>query len=85
MEVTLSDNDEHKADVFTDGEQDTFFTQEYIDDLGKVLGFDVKDNLDKVWMLDEETAPMIVEGDGFDVIIAPRIKPDEGWENVHNG
>lgn len=82
--ASLYGDDEYTADVFSHEGGEKLFTREYVEDIGNVLGFDVKDNLDKVWMVRDETAPMVVEGDGFDVMLAPRIKPDEGWEAVHN-
>lgn len=63
--------------IFSSGGNQAFFTEDYIEMANELVGFDVKANLDRVRLFDIEDGPMLIEGDGFDVLLAPRIPPDD--------
>lgn len=71
------DDDEYEVVIFSDGDECSHFSGDYIEQLEYVLGYSPKANLDKVWMTDEESFPIVFEGDGFDILMAPRKKPGE--------
>lgn len=71
------DDDEYEVVIFSDGDTCSHYSGDYVEDMEYVLGYSPKANLDKVWMNDEESYPIVIEGDGFDILLAPRKKPGE--------
>lgn len=63
--------------IFSDGENSSYFSKDYVEDAEEVLGYSLASNLDKLYMPDEENAPLVAEGDEFDIIIANRIPPED--------
>lgn len=63
--------------LFSSGGNRAFFTEDYIEMANELVGFNAKANLDRVRLFDIEDGPMLIEGDGFDVILAPRLPPDD--------
>lgn len=54
------------------------FTAEYSDayfkDIEQVVGFDPLEHMERVWMVEEDNYPVVFEGDGYDVALAPRLR-----------
>jgi len=62
--------------IFSDGEYPSHYTNEYLDKLKEFLGYDLRKNLEKISLMKQKNAPMLVEEGGFDIIIAPRLPPE---------
>ncbi len=71
--------DEHpiKAYLFSSGGNRSYFLADYIEQASKILEYNIKSNLDRVYLADSENSLLVAEGDGFDVLIAHRVPPHE--------
>jgi len=77
--LTTSDygNDQPMSTIFSDGENQSHYTTEYVDKLEKVLGYDLRNNLGKISLTENRDHPMLIEEDEFDIVMAPRIPPSQ--------
>lgn len=76
--------DKISVTIFSTGDECSYYTDRYLDKVEEVLDYNPKANLDKVWMLDHETRPIIFEGECFDILLAPRIKPEDDRGTAFN-
>lgn len=73
----MGESDPIETYLFSSGGNRSYFSAEYVDKMSDILGYNIKANLDKLYMDDSENSLLIAEGDGFDAVIAHRIPPSD--------
>lgn len=63
--------------LFSSGGNASYFSTEFVEKANGVLGYDMKSNLDRVYLDDCKSSLLVAEGDGFDVLIAPHLPPSD--------
>ncbi len=62
--------------VFSSGDNRAHYDKNYVESVSAIIGYDLKANLNDVYLMEEEDGLLVAEGDDFDMMIAPRTFPE---------